>query len=69
MCITRLRPHTDWSTFFLIYYSMPHYMVTLHALLNLIISFTVAFNNNKIILNIISTRNINNNILTSKAYN
>ena len=51
------------------YYSMPHYMVILHALLNLIISFTVAFNNNKIILDVIYTRNINNNILTSKAYN
>ena len=50
-------------------YNMPHYMVILHALLNLIISFTVAFNNNKIILDVIYTRNINNNILTSKAYN
>ena len=54
---------------FFIYYSMPHYMAILHALLNLIISFTVAFNNNKIILDVIYTRNINNNILTSKAYN
>ena len=48
---------------------MPHYMVILHALLNLIISFTVAFSNNKIILDVIYTCNINNNILTSKAYN
>ena len=48
---------------------MPHYMVILHALLNLIISFTAAFSNNKIILNVIYTRNISNNILTSKAYN
>ena len=31
--------------FFLFYYSMPHYMVILHALLNLIISFTFALNN------------------------
>jgi len=44
-------------------------MVILHALLNLIISFTVAFNNNKIVLDVIYTRNINNNILMSKAYN
>ena len=29
-------------------YSMPHYMVILHALLNLIISFTFALNNNKL---------------------
>jgi hypothetical protein len=49
--------------------SMPHYMVMLHALLNLIFSFTVAFNNNKIILEVIYTCNFNNNILTSKAYN
>jgi hypothetical protein len=48
---------------------MPHYMVILHALFNLIFSFTVAFNNNKIILEDIYTRNVNNNILTSKAYN
>jgi len=41
----------------------------LHALLNLIISFTVALNNNKIILDVMYYRNINNNILTSKAYN
>ena len=34
--------------FFFIYYSMPHYMVILHALLNLIISFTFALNNNKL---------------------
>ena len=27
------------------YYSMPHYMVILHALHNLIISFTFALNN------------------------
>ena len=47
---------------------MPRYMVILHALLNLIISFTVAFSNNKIILNVIYTRNITNNILTSKTY-
>jgi hypothetical protein len=51
-----------------IYYSMPHYMVILHALLNLIFSFAFAFSNNKIILEIIYTCNINNNILTSKAY-
>ena len=55
--------------FLFIYYSMPHYMVILNALLNLIISFTVAFKNNKIILDVIYTRNINNNILTSKTYN
>ena len=48
---------------------MPHYMVILHALLNLIISFTVAFSNKKNILNVIYTRNINNNTFTSKAYN
>jgi hypothetical protein len=48
---------------------MPHYMVISHALLNLIFSFTFAFSNNKIILEIIYTRNVNNNILTSKAYN
>ena len=52
-----------------IYYSMPHYVVILHALLNLIFNFTVAFNNNKIKLEVIYTRNVNNNILTSKAYN
>jgi hypothetical protein len=51
------------------YYSMPHYTVILHALLNLIFSFTVAFNTNKIILGVIYIRNVNNNILTSKAYN
>ena len=63
--------HSSAAGFFFkfIYYSMPHYLVILHALLNLIISFTVAFSNNKIILNVIYTRNINNNILTSKAYN
>jgi hypothetical protein len=27
------------------YYSIPHYMVILHALLNLVISFTFALNN------------------------
>jgi len=48
---------------------MPHYTVILHALLNLIFSFTIAFNNNKIILEVIYTPNVNNNILTSKAYN
>jgi hypothetical protein len=35
---------------------MPHYMVKLHALLNLIFSFTVAFNNNKIILEVFELR-------------
>ena len=45
---------------------MPHYMVILHALFNLIFSFTVAFNNNKIILKVIYTRNVSNK---SKAYN
>jgi hypothetical protein len=55
--------------FFLIYYSMAHYMVILHDLLYLIFSFTVEFNNNKIIQEVIYTRNVNNNILTSKAYN
>ena len=30
------------------YYSMPHYMVILHALLNLVISFIFALNNNKL---------------------
>jgi hypothetical protein len=45
------------------------YTIMGHALLNLIYSFTVAFNDNKIILEVIYTRNVNNNILTSKAYN
>jgi len=43
---------------------MLHYTVILHALLNLIFSFTIAFNNNKIILDVIYIRNVNNNILT-----
>jgi hypothetical protein len=43
---------------------MPHYTVILHALLNLIFSFTIVFNNNKIILDVIYIRNVNNNILT-----
>jgi len=29
---------------------MPHYTIILHALLNLVFSFTITFNNNKIIL-------------------
>jgi len=36
--------------FFYFYYSMPHYMVILHALLNLIISFTFALNNKLTVL-------------------
>jgi len=39
---------------------MRHYMVILHGLLNLIFSFTVAFNNNKITIKVIYTRNVNN---------
>ena len=49
------------------YSSAPYYTVTLHAVLNLIFSFTIAFNNNKIIVEGIYTANVNNNILTSKA--
>ena len=62
------------------YYSMPHYTVILqhapthytvilHALLNLIFSFTITINNNKIILEVIYIRNVSNNILTSNVYN
>jgi hypothetical protein len=41
-------------------------MVILDASFNLIFSFTVAFNNNKIILKVIYTRNVSNKC---KAYN
>ena len=46
---------------------MPHYTVILHALFKLIFSFTVTFNNNKFIPEVIYTRNVNKNILTSKT--
>jgi hypothetical protein len=57
------------GVFLFIYYSMPHYIVILHTLLNLIVSFTFVFSNNKIILEIIYIRNVNDNILMSKACN
>jgi len=46
---------------------MPHYTVILYALHNLIFSFTIIFNNNETIVEIIY--NINNKILMSKAHN
>jgi len=47
---------------------MPHYMVILHALFNFIFSFTVAFNNNKIILQVIYTRNVSIKLTIYKIY-
>jgi len=57
----------DMCVFFYWYYSMPHYTVILYALHNLIFSFTIIFNNNETIVEIIY--NINNKILMSKAHN
>ena len=44
VCVCVCVSQAERESFFF-YYSMPHYMVILHALLNLIISFTFALNN------------------------
>ena len=55
-------PHYSMPHYSMPHYSMPNYTVILRALVNLIFSFTIAFNNNKIILEVIYTRNVNNNL-------